>query len=165
MKIAINTRLLIKDKLEGIGYFTFEVLSRITKAHPEHEFYFFFDRKFSKEFIFSDNVKAIVLYPQARHPILFNIWFDFSVTKALKKYKIDIFLSPDGMLSLKTKVPQIAVIHDLNFEYYPKDLPANITKYYKSRFPKFAKTASSIITVSKHSKENIMSCYNISENW
>ena len=164
MKIAINTRLLIKDKLEGIGYFTFEILNRITNAHPEHEFYFFFDRKFNAEFIFSDNVKAIVLYPQARHPILFNIWFDFSVTRALKKYNIDIFLSPDGMLSLKTKVPQIAVIHDLNFEYYPKDLPPNITKYYKNRFPKFAKKATSIITVSKHSKDNIMSCYNIDEN-
>ena len=106
MRIAVNTRLLLKDKLEGIGWFTFEVFSRIVKAHPEHEFLFFFDRSYAKEFVFADNVTPIVLFPQARHPLLFNFWFDYSVTKALKRYQADIFFSPDGMLSLKTKIPQ-----------------------------------------------------------
>ncbi len=75
MKIVVNTRLLIKDKLEGIGWFTYETLKRITIAHPEHEFYFLFDRKYDSSFIFSDNITPIVLFPQARHPILFKIWF------------------------------------------------------------------------------------------
>ena len=35
MKIAVNTRLLLKNKLEGIGIFSCATLSRITKAHPE----------------------------------------------------------------------------------------------------------------------------------
>ncbi|GIR11816.1 MAG: hypothetical protein CM15mP23_03910 [Cryomorphaceae bacterium] len=52
MRIAVNTRLLLKDKLEGIGWYTYETLSRIVKSHPEHEFYFLFDRPYSKEFIF-----------------------------------------------------------------------------------------------------------------
>jgi len=41
MKIAVNTRLLLENKLEGIGWFTYETLSRIVKQHPEIEFYFF----------------------------------------------------------------------------------------------------------------------------
>ena len=41
MRIAVNTRLLLKDKLEGIGWYTYETLSRIVKSHPEHEFYFY----------------------------------------------------------------------------------------------------------------------------
>ena len=36
MKIAVNTRLLLKNRLEGIGIFTRETLVRITQAHPEH---------------------------------------------------------------------------------------------------------------------------------
>lgn len=164
MRIAINTRLLIKDKLEGIGWFTFEVVKRIVKNHPNHQFLFFFDRAYNEDFIFSDNVIPVVLHPQARHPILFNIWFDYAVTRALKTHKVDLFFSTDGMLSLRTKVPQVTVIHDLNFEHYPEDLPAHITKYYLKKFPLFAKKANKIITVSQFSKKDISKSYSINED-
>ena len=36
MKIAVNTRLLLEGRLEGIGWFAYETLKRITKNHPEH---------------------------------------------------------------------------------------------------------------------------------
>ena len=73
MIIAINTRLLLKDRLEGIGWFTYESLKRITKNHPEHEFVFIFDRKYDDEFIFSENVKPVVIGPPTRHPILWYL--------------------------------------------------------------------------------------------
>lgn len=161
MKIVVNTRLLIKDKLEGIGWFTYETLKRITTAHPEHDFYFLFDRKYDSSFLFSKNVIPIVLSPQARHPILFKIWFNWSVKRFLNKINADLFISPDGYLSLTTQVPQIAVIHDLNFEHYPEFLPKHITKYYTTYFPLFAKKATKIVTVSNFSKKDIINQYNI----
>ena len=161
MKIVVNTRLLIKDKLEGIGWFTYETLKRITKAHPEHQFYFLFDRKYDDSFIFSDNITPIILSPQARHPILFKIWFNWSVHRFLKKINADLFVSPDGYLSLPTKIPQVAVMHDLNFEHYPEFLPKHITKYYTTYFPLFAKKATKIVTVSNFSKQDIVTQYAI----
>jgi glycosyltransferase involved in cell wall biosynthesis len=162
MRIAINTRFLLPHKMEGFGWFTYEVVKRIVQAHPEHEFFFFFDRKFDSKFIFSDNVTPIVLPPSARHPILFKIWFNYSVTKALKRYNIDLFFSPDGYLSLKTDIKQIGVIHDLNFEHYPEDLPRSPRKYLKKHFPLFANKADKIITVSEYSKQDIVEQYKIS---
>jgi glycosyltransferase involved in cell wall biosynthesis len=164
LNIVVNTRLLLKGKLEGIGWFTYETLKRITQSHPEHTFYFVFDRSFDPEFVFSENVIPIVTGPQARHPILFYLWFEFSIPKILKRVKADIFISPDGYLSMKTKVPQLAVIHDLNFEYFPKDLPWIITKYFKYYFPRFASKASRIATVSEFSKKNIQEKYKIPGN-
>lgn len=164
MVIAVNTRLLIKNKLEGIGWFTYETLSRITKSHPEHTFYFIFDRPYHADFVFSDNVIPIVLHPKARHPILFVIWFEISVTRFLAKLKPDLFLSPDGYLSLLTKTKSLAVIHDINFEHYPKDLPWIIEKYYRYFFPRFAQKASRIATVSEFSKQDIASKYNINQS-
>ncbi len=131
MRIAVNTRFLLSHKMEGFGWFTYEVVKRLVQNHPEHEFIFFFDRKYDSKYIFGDNVTPVILSPQARHPILFKIWFNYSVTKALKKYKADIFFSPDGYLSLKTEIKQISVIHDLNFEHYPQDLPSWPRKYLK----------------------------------
>ncbi len=161
MKIAVNTRLLLKNKLEGIGWFTYETMSRITRQHKEHQFYFIFDRKFSDEFIFSDNITPIVTYPQARHPFLYYLWFEYSIPHVLKKIKPDLFFSPDGYLSLSTKFKSMNVIHDLNFEYYPRDLPYFERKYYKHFFPKYVQKANRIATVSEYTKNDIIKLYSI----
>ncbi len=161
MRIAVNTRLLLKDKLEGIGWFTFETLKRIVKAHPEHEFIFIFDRTPSEEFIFGQNVKAVVAHPQARHPILWYLFFEYGITRVLKKYKPDVFLSPDGWLSLRTSTKSLAVIHDLNFEAHPEFLPWHIGKYYHYFFPRFARKASRIATVSEFTKSDLNKRYGV----
>jgi glycosyltransferase involved in cell wall biosynthesis len=161
MNIAVNTRLLLHNKLEGIGRFSFETLKRITQNHPEHQFTFFFDRPWHEEFIFADNITPVALSPQSRHPFLWYWWFEFSVPAALKKHKADVFLSPDGYLSLSTDVLQIPVIHDLNFEHYPQDLPFLYSNYYRHYFPKYAIKASRIATVSEFSKKDISETYAI----
>ncbi|MES2587580.1 MAG: glycosyltransferase family 1 protein [Bacteroidota bacterium] len=164
MRIAINTRFLLPNKMEGFGWYSYEITKRLVENHPEHEFIFFFDRDFDKRFIFGENVTPVVLFPPARHPFLFYWWFEFSIKKALKKYKIDVFFSPDGYISLKTKIPQIATIHDLNFEHYPNDIPFSARKYLKYFFPKFAKKANKIVTVSNYSKEDLCQTYNLPES-
>ena len=65
MRIAVNTRLLLADKLEGIGWFTHETLQRIVRAHPEHEFLFLFDRVYDKRFIYAPNVSPVVMGPSS----------------------------------------------------------------------------------------------------
>ncbi|MEZ5147668.1 MAG: hypothetical protein R2759_11480 [Bacteroidales bacterium] len=85
MKIAVNTRLLIKNKLEGIGWFTYENLSRITQQHSEHQFYFIFDRPHDESFIFSDNITPVEVFPEARHPFLYYLWFEQSIPRHSKR--------------------------------------------------------------------------------
>ncbi len=150
--------------MEGFGWFTYETVKRIVLAHPEHEFVFFFDRPYDAKFIFANNVTGVVLKPQARRPLLFKIWFNYSLKKAFKKHQIDLFFSPDGYLSLSSELPQIGVIHDLNFEHYPEDLPGWALRYLKKYFPKFAKKAKHIITVSEYSRQDIINTYNIDPN-
>ncbi len=161
MKIGINARFLLKGKMEGFGWYTFEIAKRLVEKHPEHDFVFFFDRTFDPQFVFAKNVEAVVLFPPARHPILFKWFFDYSIKRALKKYRIDVFFSPDGYLCLRTNVPQVASIHDLNFEHFPEDLPSAPRNYLRNYFPKFAKKALEIITVSEFSKQDIAKTYNI----
>lgn len=161
MRIAINTRFLLKNKLEGIGRFTYETCKLITQQHPEHEFIFIFDRPFDEEFIFSSNITPVVIPPQARHPLLWYLWFEWSIPYILKKHKADIFLSPDGYLSLRTQVPQLPVMHDLAFIHRPDDIGGLVKKYYHHYFPLFAKKAARIATVSEFSKQDIATQYHI----
>ena len=161
MRIAVNTRLLLKDKLEGIGWFTYESLKRIVLSHPEYDFFFIFDRKYDERFVFAKNVTPVVVGPQARHPVLFYWWFEHSIPKILKKIKADIFISPDAFCSIKTDVKTLLVIHDLNFEHYPEHLPWLVQKYYRHYTPKFANKANRIATVSEFSKMDVVKQYNI----
>jgi glycosyltransferase involved in cell wall biosynthesis len=161
LKIAVNTRLLIRDKLEGIGWFTYENLRRITRQHKEHQFYFIFDRPFDDSFIFSDNIEPVVAGPQARHPLLYYIWFEHSIPGVLNKIQPDLFFSPDGYLSLSTPFKSMNVFHDLNFEHYPEDLPLAERWYYRHYFPKYARKACRIATVSEFSKRDIINQYGI----
>jgi glycosyltransferase involved in cell wall biosynthesis len=161
LKIAVNTRLLIKNKLEGIGWFSYETLSHIVKQHPEHDFYFIFDRPYDSSFVFAQNVKAIVAPPQARHPVLYFIWFELIIPRILKKIGADLYLSPDGYLSLRSNIKQVVVMHDLNFEHYPKDLPWFESWFYRRFFPKYAHKATRIATVSAFSKSDIINNYHI----
>lgn len=163
MKIAVNTRLLLKGKLEGIGWFTYETLRRITVQHPEHEFFFIFDRQYDPEFVFSDNVKPIILTPPTRHPFLWILWFEYRIPKLLKKIGADVFVSTDGYISLRTNIPQVDVIHDINFAHNPEQLPRLTSWYYNKYFPKFAQKAVHIGTVSEFSKKDICSTYGIAE--
>jgi len=161
VRIVVNTRFLLKNRLEGIGRFTYETCKLLTQNHPEHDFVFVFDRKYDDSFIFSDNITPVVVAPQARHPILWYLWFEWSIPQVLKKYKADIFLSPDGYLSIGTNVPQLPVMHDLAFIHRPNDIGALVRKYYNYYFPKFAHKATRIATVSEFSKNDIAKQYSI----
>ncbi len=164
VNIAINTRLLIKDKIDGIGRFTYETTKHMVKSHPEITFYFLFDQKFDSEFIFSSNVVPLIVRPVTRHPFLWYIWFEYSLPLVLKKKRIDLFLSPDGHMPLSSKHKSVVVIHDINFFHYPNNIPYFARKYYNYYFPKFAKKASRIATVSEFSKQDIVKNYNIDAN-
>lgn len=162
--IAVNTRLLMPGKLDGIGWFTYETLKRIVKNHPEVRFLFLFDRPYKKDVVFSENVTPIVVGPPTRHPFLWIFWFQFRIKSILKKEKADLFLSTDGFIPLGLKIPSVDVIHDINFEHRPGDLPWLTRNYYRHYFPRFAREATRIVTVSEYSRRDIINQYDVDED-
>ncbi len=164
MRIAVNTRCLINDQLEGYGNFTAETMRRITQQHPEHQFFFLFDRPYDEQFIFGNNINPIVIGPPARHAVLFKWWYDVRVPAVLRKIKADVFVSPDGFCSLATKLPQVLVVHDLAFLHYPDFIKKSHLLFYKRYTPKFIAKAKAVATVSDFSKQDIIDQYKIADD-
>jgi len=161
MRIAVNTRLFLKGKLEGIGWFAHETLSRLVQQHPEHEFIFLFDRPYHKDFIFAPNVTPVVLKPQARHPALYYMWTEWAIPFALRKYKADVYFSPDGFGTLRSKIPTCLTIHDLAYLHYPQFMDKLHKWHYAHYLPRFARRAQRIIAVSEFTKQDIVKHYGI----
>lgn len=156
LNIAVNVRHLIPNKMEGIGWFSYQMMKRITQNHPDVHFYFLFDRSFDSQFIFSDNITPIILLPPARHPLLIYYWNEFSVPNLLNKLNPDVYVSLDGFISKRAKYKQYAVIHDLNFLVYPEYLLWGFRKLYNYFFVKHIHHTNRIATVSEFSKSEII---------
>ena len=161
MIIAVNTRLLLENTMEGIARYNYESLKRMVAAHPEDDFYFIFDRPYSKKFIFGDNVHPIVMFPPTRHPLLMIYWFEWAVYRLLKKLQPDVFFSGDTYLSLRSKIPTLLVSHDLAYLHYPDHIPLSHRLYYRYFFPIFHRKATEIIAVSQFTKNDIIRQYGI----
>ncbi len=152
---------MLKNKLEGFGHFTNETLKRMVLNNPQVQFYFLFDRAFDQSYIYAKNVIPVVIPLPARHPILWNIWFNISISYWLKKHQPDLFLSPDGFACLTTKTKQLSVIHDLAFEHFEDGIIKSHLKYMRKNSPKFANKVNRIATVSQFSKNDIIDKYKI----
>lgn len=164
LTIAVNVRHLIPNKMEGIGWFSYQMMKRITQNHPEVHFYFLFDRSFDSQFIFAENITPIILSPPARHPLLIYYWNEFSIPNLLNKLNPDVYVSLDGFISKRAKYKQYAVIHDLNFLVYPEYLSWSVCKLYNYFFKKHIYNANRIATVSEFSKSEIIKYLNIPED-
>jgi glycosyltransferase involved in cell wall biosynthesis len=163
MKIAISARTLKANPDDGISLFTFEVIKRLVLNNPSHKFVLIFDRDFDKSLLFSDNTDGIVLKPATRHPLLWYYWHEIQLPSLLEKTDPELFLSPDGIISLRSKVPSIPVIHDINFYHRSRDVPFSKSLYYRYFFRKFADKSTRILTVSDYSKADISAYLGISQ--
>jgi glycosyltransferase involved in cell wall biosynthesis len=161
MRIAVNVQKLVKNKMEGLGWFVYETMSRIVKSHPEHEFTFIFGKGIEQEFIFDDNVKCINIGPPFFKPLAWLLKFEFLLPQFINKNKFDLFISPDGWSSTRIKTKKVIVIHDINFAHYPEFLQKSFYYYYSFFFPRWAKSADRIATVSSYSMQDIVNTYKI----
>jgi len=162
VKIAVNTQLLLKNRLEGIGSFAHEVLRRMVKSNPQHEFLFIFDRPWSEEFIYGPNVHPVKTCIPSRHPVLWYWHYQIDIPILVRRFKPDIFFSPDGWMPLNLSIPVVDTIHDLNFVHRPNDFPFLYRAYFNYFFPKFAEKSDRIITVSNFSKQDLIGQWGIS---
>ncbi len=170
MRVAINTRLLLPGRMDGIGWFTYETTRRMVAAHPEHRFLLLFDRDPRvlaegddglSEMLAAHNVETATLCPQARHPVLWWMFFELSVPAALRRWAADVYVSPDGMMPLRSTTPTLSVIHDINFEHKGDNMRRSHQLYMKHFFPRFARAATRVATVSEYSRGDIATTYGI----
>ena len=162
MRIAINTRFLATKNLDGLGRFSYETSKWMVENHPEHEYFFIFDRKFDPKYIFSDRITPVVIPPQARHPLLWYMWYEWTLPYVLQKHRIDLFISTDGLGSLRSKTPSCTVIHDLAFEHFPDQVSYLTRQYYRYFIPRYVTQSHVLAAVSDATRLDIAGHYGIS---
>jgi hypothetical protein len=161
MTIAVNTRLNKETQPEGYEEFIYSILNQLTEKFPQHQFIYFFDRPYDEKIVFTKNVMPVVAGPKTSSILCLQYWFNYRIPGLLRKHKADVFVSMEGICSLRTKVPQCLIISDLSFLTHPQQLKKYQARFYTKFTPAFLAKAKGIATVSTFTKSLIANRYKI----
>ena len=162
MQVAINARFLLPNRLEGIGRYTYETVSRMALNNPEVTFHLLFDRPFSNEFITAPNIQGHCLGPAARHPWLWYYHYEVRIKRWLEKHQMDLYWGPDAFLAgSPSKTKSILTIHDLAWEHNPAWNPQMVSRFYANWVPTYCTRADHIISISDFTSHDLMDRYSI----
>ncbi|MGB0149573.1 MAG: glycosyltransferase family 4 protein [Flavobacteriales bacterium] len=165
-RVALNGRLLVPGKLEGIGRFTQRCLEELVARRPHDEFLLLVDQPIHPSHRLGANVEVRRMVVPGRRPWLLRLWFGLVMTWTLKRWRADALVSLEGPLAMgmPASFPQLSVIHDLNFVHHPGWLPRRWARYYNRWFPAFARRANVLGTVSECSRQDLSDTYGINRD-
>lgn len=160
MKIAIDARGINWYKGTGIGTYTDKILKYMIKTHKEIFYQIYWSGESYSEFE-SDNTK-ILMASKKNHRFFEQYYFPNN----LKNENVNIYHIPQNGIGISEKIncKKVVTIHDL----IPYILPETVGKGYLGKFlqemPKIMNLSDGIITVSEHSKRDILKFFPIDEN-
>ncbi|HQW84784.1 MAG TPA: glycosyltransferase family 1 protein [Ferruginibacter sp.] len=161
MNIAVNTRLQKTQQPQGYENFVFNLLEKLTEKFPQHRFIYLFDNPYTGSRVFAKNVSPVVVGPITSNSLKLQYWLNFKIPKILRRHKVDIFLSLDGICSLRTKIPQSLVVSHLAWMQQSYLQKKWVSAFYKKNIPLFLTKAKSIAAISKYVKTQIEDNYKL----
>jgi len=112
--------------------FTLHCLRELVARRPNDAFLLVVDRPDDAMYRLGPNVEVRRIWVPGRRPWLLWWWFNVSLPRMLRQWQADAWVSLEGPLAgnMRPSFPQLAVIHDLNFEHHPEWLPKTWANYY-----------------------------------
>lgn len=160
MIIAVNTRLNKETQPEGYQTFMFSMLNYLTAKFPQQQFLFIFDEPYHDKLTFPKNATAIVSGPKTTSSLRLQYWFNYKIPAILRKNKADVFVSMEGICSVRSKVPQCLLVSSLPF-LQSHAATKKGAGFYKKNMAAFFTKANAIATVSEYLKKQIATHYKI----
>lgn len=146
---------------EGYETFLFTMLDHLAGKFPQHQFLYIFDKPYPAKLTFQKNVSPIVAGPKTSNSLRIQYWFNYKIPAVLRKHKADVFVSMEGICSLRTKLPQFLLVSDLSFLQSSSSTKKTAARFYKKYMPAFLAKAKVIAAVSAYSKKAISDQYKI----
>ncbi len=161
-KIVINGTYL-QEQASGLGVVNQNLISELIKCEQELDF-----TLYSHADYFQIN------YPNQSIPVTNSLapdrgfaghlkrflWYQTSLNRQLKKQKASLFFSPVAEGILFPSIPQIITVHDLIPLKYP-DLNPKWQYYYRYILPVILNKSQKIISVSQHTKKDLIANYQL----
>lgn len=156
MRIGIDLHT-VTGMSQGTRTYTLNITKNLLKIDKSNEYVLYFTKKNEElqNFFHQSNVTFRDIFPRER---ITRILLGFPLR--LMADDIDIFHC-QYMGPPLTNTPYIVMLHDVIHEYHPEFYPKALCLMMRMFYPFSARRASRILTVSEHSKNDIMKYYKI----
>lgn len=152
MKIGIDARCLIPEKLTGISTYLDRILSYWGKNNINDEFILYTWKPFEVERVYGKNFEIKIV--EGEHTFL---WMNFLMPWRIKKDRLDVFWGPNYQLPQKIKnVKYIVTIHDLALFIEPNWGTKRTANMIQRDVPKAAKRADAVLVISESTKRDVI---------
>ena len=150
----------------GLGNYSRNMLQLLTRHYPEHDYYLYTpSSKDTIDFVLPDEANAIIRTPEGwLDRKLKSLWRSLWMAKDLQRDDIELFHGLSNQLPKnigKYQVRSVVTIHDLIFLRYPELYKKADRMIDTRKFRHAAETADRVIAVSKQTKADLVSFFDI----
>jgi glycosyltransferase involved in cell wall biosynthesis len=156
MRIGVNASCLLQDTPADTGNIVKDLLSGLSRLHPEHSFIFFFDQAPPADLEWPENVTTVVVPRGGNHSWQQYLWLEWKLVSAIKKQRLDLFLGMDGRLPLRSKVPAHLVIGDMGFIHSLAGISASRQRFLKKNLARYIQQAKKVIVLSHALEQDVL---------
>ena len=150
MKIGIDAREFVSGQMTGIGRYLWHFLQHATASKYQHEYVLFCNQK---TYIPHDlpRLKKVIITENIR-----RVWDQVLLPLNIAREKIDVFLTPYFKAPLFPPSKMVLIINDLIPLFFPEEHRPLGRLYFRFMSATAAKRATRIMTISKHSRGDIV---------
>ena len=162
MKIAVNGTY-VQEQASGLGVVTNNLIDRLINSQSELDIVLYSHANYFKERYPNNTISVSNSISPDRGfsgHIKRLVWYQTTLKKHLKRQNITLFFSTANEGMLFPNVRQIITVHDLIPLKYPQVSP-KWRYYYLYVLPSILKSSCKIISVSQHTKKDLIETYKL----
>ncbi|MCR6545324.1 glycosyltransferase family 4 protein [Dehalobacterium formicoaceticum] len=160
MKVGIDSRAAIWYRGTGMGTYTYQLIRNIYLIDKKNEYHFFLP---NEKFQGTDPLTSGVFQSIAQNTDAF--WETVIAQETITPDAIDIYHVPQNGIGLPPKkdYPTVVTVHDLIPYVLPEVAGPGYLKIFQKEMPRILEETDHVITVSEHSKKDLMTVMGVPE--
>ncbi len=150
MKIGIDAREFVTGQMTGIGRYLWHFLQQATTSKDPHKYVLFCNQRTRIPYGLT-RLKKVIITENIR-----QIWDQVLLPLNIKREKIDVFLTPYFKAPLFLSSRMVLIINDLIPLFFPEEHSKMGRLYFKFMSKTAGRKAARIMTISEHSKRDVV---------
>lgn len=153
MRIGLDGRASKWYRGTGIGNYTYQLISNLTKEDKHNDYIIFMPEDSDLEFKIPRNLNIKKISSNRGN----NFWDEVNIPNILGDNEVDIYHVPQNGIGLPNEkiCPFVITLHDVIPLKMPETVGENYLRIFNKEIPEIIKKCDGIITVSNYSKKDI----------
>jgi glycosyltransferase involved in cell wall biosynthesis len=160
--IGFDSRLVFRQQRSGLGNYAFHLLSAMLAQRSDHQFRLYHDANASVEGDFGSD--KVTFQSLASYPSKYHGGDQFWLPLQAARDRLQLLHCPANYLPLIQPCPTVVTVHDMVLTLHDEGETRNQLFYWRKLMPMALRKVARVITVSHHSKRDIVNLLDIPED-